>query len=116
MANGYFDDEKEKEIISDINEKNPDVIFVCLGVPKQEKWIYKNAPNLNAKVLMGLGGSLDVFSGKTKRAPVFYQKLGIEWLYRLVKEPKRFIRMLDLPKFAVTVLIHGRKFKQEVQK
>ena len=116
MANGYFDDEKEKEIISDINEKNPDVVFVCLGVPKQEKWIYKNAPNLNTKVLMGLGGSLDVFSGKTKRAPVFYQKLGIEWLYRLAKEPKRFFRMLDLPKFAVTVLIHGRKFKQEVQK
>ena len=100
MANGYFDA----------------VVFVCLGVPKQEKWIYKNAPNLNAKVLMGLGGSLDVFSGKTKRAPVFYQKLGIEWLYRLVKEPKRFFRMLDLPKFAVTVLIYGRKFKQEVQK
>ena len=113
VANGYFDDLREKEIICDINEKMPDVVFVCLGVPKQEKWIYENAKKLNAKVLMGLGGSLDVFAGKVKRAPVFFQKLGIEWLYRLIKQPKRFIRMLDLPRFAFTVLIHGRKFKQE---
>ncbi|MBE7053030.1 MAG: WecB/TagA/CpsF family glycosyltransferase [Ruminococcaceae bacterium] len=112
-ANGYFDELREKEIICDINEKMPDVVFVCLGVPKQEKWIFNNAKNLNAKVLMGLGGSLDVFAGKVKRAPVFFQKLGIEWLYRLIKQPKRFIRMLDLPRFAFTVLIHGKKFKQE---
>lgn len=112
IANGYFDEARQQEIINDINEKKPDVVFVCLGVPKQEKWIYNNAKNLNAKVLMGLGGSLDVFAGKVKRAPVIYQKLGIEWLYRLCKEPKRIGRMLDLPRFAFTVIKNGKKFKQ----
>ncbi|MBE7037998.1 MAG: WecB/TagA/CpsF family glycosyltransferase [Ruminococcaceae bacterium] len=106
---GYFDEEKEKEIINDINEKKPDVVFVCLGVPKQEKWIYKNKDNLNAKVLMGLGGSLDVFAGEVKRAPQVYQKLNIEWLYRLCKEPKRIGRMMDLPKFAFTVVTKGKR-------
>ncbi len=106
---GYFDDKKEKEIINDINEKNPDVVFVCLGVPKQEMWIYKNKDNLNAKVLMGLGGSLDVFAGEVKRAPKIYQKLNVEWLYRLAKEPQRIGRMMDLPRFAFTVITKGKK-------
>lgn len=106
---GYFDENKEKEIIADINEKKPDVVFVCLGVPKQEKWIYENKDKLNARVLMGLGGSLDVFAGEVKRAPEIYQKLSIEWLYRLCKEPKRIGRMMDLPKFAFTVITKGKK-------
>ena len=59
---------------------------------------------------MGLGGSLDVFAGTVKRAPKFFQKFGIEWLYRLIKQPSRFIRMLALPKFGFTVLLHGKKF------
>lgn len=112
-ADGYFDDEKEKKIIEDINSKSPDVLFVCLGAPKQEQWIHRHKKHLNCKVCMGLGGSLDVFAGTVERAPEFYQKHGIEWLYRLVKQPKRFFRMLDLPKFALTVLFKGKKFKQE---
>lgn len=112
-ADGYFDSEKEKKIIEDINIKKPDVLFVCLGAPKQEKWIYNNKDKLSVKVCMGLGGSLDVFAGTVSRAPEFYQKHGIEWLYRLIKEPKRFVRMIDLPKFAITVLFKGKKFKQD---
>ncbi len=112
-ADGYFDSEKEKKIIEDINEKSPDVLFVCLGAPKQEMWIHEHKDILNCRVCMGLGGSLDVFAGTVERAPEFYQKHGIEWLYRLKKEPKRFIRMLDLPKFGFTVLLKGKKFKQE---
>ena len=108
-ADGYFDAEKEAKIIDDINEKSPDILFVCLGFPKQEFWIDAHS-NLNAKIAMGLGGSLDVFAGTVKRAPVFYQKLGIEWLYRLIKQPSRFVRMLALPKFGFTVLLHGKKF------
>ena len=108
-CDGYFDPEKEKEIIADINDKNPDILFVCLGFPKQEKWIDENS-SLNAKVVMGIGGSLDVFAGEVKRAPVAFQKLGLEWLYRLLKQPSRFVRMLALPKFGFTVLLHGRKF------
>ena len=112
VSNGYFDEKREQEIIADINEKNPDVVFVCLGVPKQEFWIYNHKDELNAKVFIGLGGTLDVFAGNVKRAPDIYIKLGIEWLYRLIKEPKRFFRMLDLPKFGMTVLLKGKKYEQ----
>ena len=86
---------------------------MCLGAPKQEKWICDNKDKLSVKVCMGLGGSLDVFAGTVERAPQFYQKHGIEWLYRLIKQPKRFVRMLDLPRFAITVLFKGKKFKQD---
>ncbi len=112
-ADGYFDDDKERQIIADINIKAPDVLFVCLGAPKQERWIHANKDKLQCRVCMGLGGSLDVFAGTVERAPEFYQKHGIEWLYRLIKQPKRFFRMLDLPKFGLTVLFKGKKFKQE---
>ncbi len=109
ISDGYFDAEKEKSIIKDINEKSPDILFVCLGFPKQERWI--DAHNdLKAKVAMGIGGSLDVFAGEVKRAPLFFQKAGLEWFYRLIKQPSRFIRMLALPKFGLTVLFHGKKF------
>ncbi len=109
ISDGYFDAEKEKEIIADINEKNPDILFVCLGFPKQECWIDAHS-DLSAKVAMGIGGSLDVFAGEVKRAPLFFQKAGLEWFYRLIKQPSRFIRMLALPKFGFTVLLHGKKF------
>ena len=109
ISDGYFDAEKEKEIIKDINEKSPDILFVCLGFPKQECWIDAHR-DLSVKVAMGIGGSLDVFAGEVKRAPLFFQKAGLEWFYRLIKQPSRFIRMLALPKFGLTVLFHGKKF------
>lgn len=101
--NGFFDN--EEEIINQINLLNPDVLLVGMGAPKQEKWIYKYKDKLNAKVFIGIGGSFDVMSGKIKRAPTIFQKLGLEWLYRLIKQPKRFWRMLALPKFLVAVLL-----------
>ncbi len=113
-ADGYFDAEKEAEIIEDIKEKKPDLLFVCLGFPKQEVWIDTHKEDLGAKVIMGLGGSLDVFAGTVKRAPVVFQKLGLEWFYRLIKQPSRAIRMLALPKFGFTVLFYGRKFKEKL--
>lgn len=109
ISDGYFDAEKEKEIIADINAKSPDILFVCLGFPKQECWIDVHS-DINAKVAMGIGGSLDVFAGEVKRAPEFFQRAGLEWFYRLLKQPSRFIRMLALPKFGFTVLLHGKKF------
>jgi len=109
ISDGYFDEEKEKQIIADINKKNPDILFVCLGFPKQECWIDAHS-DLSARVAMGIGGSLDVFAGEVKRAPEFFQKCGLEWFYRLLKQPSRFIRMLALPKFGFTVLLHGKKF------
>ena len=113
MADGYFDAEKEQEIIANIRQKKPDLLFVCLGFPKQETWIDTHKDQLGAKVLMGIGGSLDVFAGTVKRAPVGFQKLGLEWLYRLLKQPSRFIRMLALPKFGFTVLLHGKEYLKD---
>ena len=112
-ANGYFDAEREKEVIEEINSLKPDLLFVCLGAPKQEKWLHAHIDELDVGVAFGLGGSLDVFAGTVKRAPEFFQKHGIEWLYRLMKQPKRAIRMLDLPRFALKVILKGRKFPQE---
>jgi N-acetylglucosaminyldiphosphoundecaprenol N-acetyl-beta-D-mannosaminyltransferase len=106
---GYFKD--DQEVIDDINASNPDFLMVCLGFPKQEIWIYNNKHRLNAKVAIGAGGCLDVFAGTVQRAPQFYCDHGIEWLYRLIKQPSRFGRMLALPKFGLKVLFKGRKYK-----
>lgn len=94
---GYFKD--DAPVIAAINEAKPDLLFVCLGAPKQELWMQRNASKLNVGIMAGLGGSLDVFAGTVKRAPKFFQKLGLEWFYRLMKEPWRIGRMMQLPKF-----------------
>ena len=109
--NGYFKTKDVPEIIEDINNSGAELLFVCLGAPAQEKWIDNNADKLNVKVAMGIGGSLDVFAGTVERAPEFYCKHGLEWFYRLKKEPWRAKRMTALPKFAATVVLKGRKFK-----
>ncbi len=104
IENGYFGPEDENRIIDNINEAKPDVLFVALGAPKQEKWIAKHRRTLNAHVSMGVGGSLDVYAGNVKRAPIIFQKLGIEWMHRLLKEPTRIGRMMALPKFMIKVI------------
>ena len=106
---GYF--KEDDEVIESINAAKPDFLMVCLGFPKQEIWIYNNKHRLNAKVAIGAGGCLDVFAGTVQRAPQFYCDHGIEWLYRLIKQPSRFGRMLALPKFGLKVLFKGRKYK-----
>ena len=103
--NGYFSSKEEREIILEIKSRNPDLLLVGLGSPKQEKWIYENLRIMGVKVAIGVGGSFDVMSGKVKRAPFIFQKLGLEWFYRLVCQPKRAKRMLKLPKFVLKVLI-----------
>lgn len=102
---GYFDEKDEIEIINKINNSKPDVLFVCLGAPKQEKWINKNKDKLNCALAMGVGGSVDVYAGVAKRAPKAFQKLGLEWLYRLLKEPWRIKRMVVIPKFLFRFVI-----------
>lgn len=107
--NGYFKPEESSIIVNEINSVGADIVFVCLGAPKQEMWISENQNRLRARVLMGIGGSLDVFAGEVERAPEVWCNLGLEWLYRLIKEPWRFKRMLALPKFALTVLFKGER-------
>lgn len=96
-CDGYIKD--ADTVIEKINASGAECLFVCLGVPKQEKWISENREKLCAKLIIGLGGSLDVFAGTVKRAPKFMIKLKLEWFYRLLKEPKRIGRMMKLPKF-----------------
>ena len=110
--NGYFKPEEEQSIVNEINFATPDIVFVCLGAPMQEKWIARNGEKLNARVLMGIGGSLDVFAGTAERAPDIWCRMGAEWLYRLLKQPSRIGRMTALPKFAMTVIAKGRSFPQ----
>lgn len=102
--NGYFKEEDEERIVEKINESGAEILFVCLGAPKQEKWIYKHKDSLNVKLCLGVGGTLDVLSGEAKRAPEVFIKLNLEWFYRIVLNPSRWGRFLALPKFMFKVL------------
>lgn len=102
--NGYFSEKDEKTIIDEIRKLSPSLLLVGLGAPKQEKWIYSNMRLTGARVCIGVGGSFDVMAGNTKRAPKIFCKLGLEWFYRLITQPTRFMRMMRLPKFALKVL------------
>lgn len=103
MHNGYFND--DEPIIASIRDVRPDLLLVCLGAPKQELWMCSHAAELDVGLMIGLGGSLDVFAGAVQRAPQSWQKLGLEWLYRLLKEPKRIGRMMKLPLFLLTAFM-----------
>ena len=92
---GYF--KEDAPVVEEIRQARPDLLFVCLGAPRQEKWMSQFGPETGAKLAAGLGGSLDVFAGVVERAPKVWQKLNMEWTYRLIKEPKRFGRMAKLP-------------------
>lgn len=109
--NGYFKQTDEKEILSEIRKLKPTLLLVGLGAPRQEKWIYENLRFTNAKICIGVGGSFDVMAGYVKRAPTVFRKLGLEWFYRLLCQPKRFFRMLKLPQFALVVIYNKLKGK-----
>lgn len=100
---GYFDN--NTQIINEVTASNPDIILVALGSPKQEFFINELKNRLPDSVMIGLGGSFDVWSGAVERAPEIYQKLGLEWLYRTIKEPARFKRIFPtLPLFILKVI------------
>jgi N-acetylglucosaminyldiphosphoundecaprenol N-acetyl-beta-D-mannosaminyltransferase len=102
VHDGYF--KEDKPVVEAIRAAQADVIFVCLGAPKQELWMAKNGPACGVKLAVGLGGCLDVFAGNVQRAPEAWQKAGMEWLYRLIKEPSRIGRMAKLPLILVDAL------------
>lgn len=105
--NGYFNESDEDEIIKQINESRAAILLVALGAPRQEMWISRNKDRLKVKICAGVGGTLDVLAGKVAPAPEYMRKNGLEWLFRLYKEPWRAKRMLDLPRFMLKV-IHTR--------
>lgn len=97
--------EKDNEkVIQKINEAKPDILFVAMGSPRQEEWIEANRDKLHPSLYQGVGGSFDVLAGNVKRAPGFFQKTGLEWFYRLAKEPSRLKRQLVLPVFLIETL------------
>lgn len=101
---GYKSHVEEIEVIDKINKSKPDIVFVGFGAPKQEKWIEEYKDKLNCKVIIGNGGTVDILAGTVKKTPDIYQRLGLEWLYRLLKNPKRIKRQMVLPLFALIVL------------
>ncbi len=105
---GFANSDEEKQIITNINESKADILFVCLGVPNQEIWIDANKKKLDSRVIIGNGGTVDVIAGDVKRAPDIFQKLGLEWLYRLIKQPSRIKRQIVLPLFMLNVLFSGK--------
>ena len=101
--NGYFS--SDNEIIEEISKTSPQIILVGLGSPRQEEMIIKLKKSLQGATMVGVGGSFDVFSGIVKESPVIYRKLGLEWLYRTIKQPERFKRIFPtLPLFLLKVL------------
>lgn len=106
--NGYFDN--DEEIYSELKNYSPKLILIAMGSPRQEKFIYEAKKKLNPALMVGVGGSLDVWSGFVKRAPKIYQRLGLEWLYRTVTQPSRFKRIFPtLPLFLIRVLNYKEK-------
>ena len=111
MRDGYFKPEDEDSIVAQINASGAELLLVAMGSPKQEKFIQRHRGEFqNVRAAIGIGGSLDVWAGTLKRAPEFYQKHGLEWLYRLIQEPSRYKRMAALPLFMMKVVMtKGRK-------
>lgn len=102
--NGFFDLDYCNDIIEDIEEKNPYALFVAMGAPRQERFIVKYMDKLPCKIFMGVGGSFDVFAGKVNRAPRWMINIGLEWFYRVAKEPWRIKRLSSIPKFLIQVI------------
>ena len=96
-------------LLGRIKKKKPDILLVAFGAPKQDKWIYKFKNSLGIPVMMGVGGSFDLISGAVPRAPKWMQNAGLEWLYRLYREPKRIKRQLSLVKFVYLILKNKSK-------
>lgn len=108
ISNGY---EKDMDMLMDkINKAKPDLLLVGLGAPRQEEWISTYMDRIDSKVFIGVGGSFDGFSGTVKRSPDIFIKLNIEWFHRLITQPSRWRRMLQLPRFIVKMLVEGRKY------
>ncbi|WP_199616799.1 WecB/TagA/CpsF family glycosyltransferase [Paenibacillus alkalitolerans] len=109
--NGFFGQDEDDDVISQIVEASPDLLLVGRSTYTQDPWISKYRERLRVPVMIGVGGSFDVMSGKLKRAPGWMRRLRLEWLYRLLQEPARWRRMLVLPRFAVKVLLYGENLR-----
>lgn len=109
---GYFKPEDNESIVNMINDSGASILWVCLGAPKQELWMTEHKDKLKVDVMLGLGGSIDLYAGNVKRAPKLMIKLKCEWLYRLIKEPYRLGRMMKIPKVLVLAKREAKRRKK----
>lgn len=115
IRDGYFKDSEVDGIIDDINKSHCDLLLVGLGAPKGEMFIYDNRDKLDVALAVGVGGTIDIISGFAKRAPKFFLLHKLEWFYRLICQPKRFKRMLNIPKFLVLCKKHALHNKSDIK-
>lgn len=106
---GYFSPEQDLEVAQQVAEHEADIVFVAMGIPRQEKFIAKTKDVLKAKAAIGVGGSFDVYSGKTKRAPKLIQEVKLEWLWRVILNPRKLSKVMVLPLFVFAVLADAKK-------
>jgi len=109
VHDGFFGEGETRSVVDEVRRAAPNILFVAMGIPKQEKFIKEHMYEIGASVNMGVGGSFDVLSGSVKRAPNWMQKLQIEWLWRLLQNPKKWRKVASLPKFSWLVLRSGRR-------
>lgn len=109
--NGYFSDDDERGIVEKIRMSNADIVFVAFSSPKKEYWINKYLDQMNVPFVMGVGGSFDVIAGTTRRAPLWMQKHGLEWLFRFVQEPQRMWKRYFIGNVTFVALIFKYKAK-----
>ncbi len=100
---GYFDDIRKESILQEIEEKQPDFLFIAMGFPAQDRFFVENQQRLPVGIVMGVGGAFDALSGRVQRAPVWIQKMNLEWAYRFAQNPKRLGRIWALPRFMLAV-------------
>ncbi|MHB0999387.1 MAG: WecB/TagA/CpsF family glycosyltransferase [Armatimonadota bacterium] len=108
---GYFKPDESPAIVKIVRDSKPDMLFVAMGIPMQEKWIDKYRNDLQVPVSMGVGGTFDVISGRVKRAPKWMQRHGLEWAYRLLSNPRKIGKVMTLPVFMMRVLKSKRQYK-----
>lgn len=106
---GYFTQEQTPQIVQEISQSGANILLVGIGMKKQEQFILQNKDNLNVKLAIGCGGSIDVFAGTVQRAPAFWVNHNLEWLYRVIKQPSRIPRIMALPKFLLVAIFNKRK-------
>ncbi len=100
VQHGYFQAADEPAIAAQIAASRPDVLLIGMGMPRQEKWAWAHRDALGVPVMIGVGGSFDVYAGVVKRAPRWMQRTGCEWLWRLIQDPRKIRKVRNLPRFA----------------
>jgi len=112
--NGYFTEQDEPEIVKNMHDSGADMMFVAFSSPKKEYWVNKYLDDIDIPFVMGVGGSFDIVAGVTERAPIWFQKHGLEWFYRFIQEPRRMWRRYIIGNAKFVVLLYKYKFKKQL--